>query len=71
MSGFLGKHCMSGFLRKRFVLLPFANKNVFEENLTYNKVVCLEVFITKQGFGEPLKTSKACFLRNIIFYLKK
>ena len=49
MSGFLGKHCMSGFLRKRFVLLPFANKNVFEENLTYNKVVCLEVFITKQG----------------------
>ena len=36
---------------------PFANKN--------------EVFITKQGFGEPLKTSKACFLRNIIFYLKK
>ena len=42
---------MSGFSRKRFVLLPFANKN--------------EVFITKQGFVEPLKTSFACFLRGL------
>jgi hypothetical protein len=48
----------------KFAYFPFANKNVFEENLTYNKVVCLEVFITKQGFGEPLKISFAYFLRS-------
>jgi hypothetical protein len=54
MSGFLGKHGMSGVLKKRIVLLPFANKNF--------------VFTTKQGFVEPLKTSFACFLRGLSIF---
>jgi hypothetical protein len=57
MSGFLGKHGMSGVLKKRFVLLPFANKNF--------------VFISKRKisfacFLRGLSIKKFCFFYKLV-----
>ena len=59
--------------KQNFFIGSFANKNVFEENLTYNFVVCLEVFIRKQGVLKHILNLllwQFCLNKNYIIKIK-